>query len=190
MEKWCNKHWDRTHHLALHQTSSEYKSEDDSTETLALECVWQHLDPKITDDLFELPISLNFRHPLRFAVAHRLHGRQLRSPWTLLKPESIKDRDPSVGNMSFEACIVYFAKSNFPSESYTLMAKDFEEDIRVGSQWYKPSPLKAVVDLEVEEQGHAEGYGNEEGESEDVDDVCESKDCFDDEDVAEEYMAL
>ena len=87
---------------------------DDTTETIFIECIWQILDIKVTDELFELPISIYIRHPLRFAIARRQHGTQLRSAWTNPHPESIEDRDSFRDNMSVEACIVNFAKSNYP----------------------------------------------------------------------------
>lgn len=81
-------------------------------ETIFIECIWQILDITISDGLFDLLFSIHMKHPLRFAVAHRQHGTQLRSGWTSPHPESIDDRDPTKDNMSIEACIVNFAKSN------------------------------------------------------------------------------
>ena len=47
---------------------------EDSIETVFVECIWQILDVKLTDGIFNLPISIYMRHPLRFAIAHRKHG--------------------------------------------------------------------------------------------------------------------
>ena len=111
----------------------------DTTETIVLECIWQILDVTITDELFELPISLYQKHPLRFAVAHRERGRQLRSGWTTPHPEFVGDHDASVNNMSFEACIVNYAKSNYPKAFYPEMKRDFQENVRLGTNWHDPS---------------------------------------------------
>ena len=137
MEIWCNRHWDCRFYAICGRLLMRC-TVDDTTETIFIECIWQILDINMTDKLFDLPISLYIRHPLRFAVAHRQHGIQLRSAWTKLQPEAIEDRDPSRCNMSIEASIVNYAKSNFPDELYPLMRKDFEKRLNLGPEFYDP----------------------------------------------------
>ena len=98
---------------------------EDTIETIFLDCIWQILDVKLTDRLVDLPISIYIRHPLRFAVAHRRHGAQLRSAWTNLHPSSIEERDSCKDNMSIEASVVNvnYCKSNFSEDEYPAMKK-------------------------------------------------------------------
>ena len=73
---------------------------ENNIETVFIKRVWQSLDVKLTDGLFDLPLSIYKRHPLRFTVAHRQHDMQLRSAWTSAHPTSIEERDSSKDNMS------------------------------------------------------------------------------------------
>ena len=93
---------------------------------------------------FELPISIYKRHPLRFAVVHRQHGKQLRSAWTNPHPASIQDRDLSKDNVSIEACIVNYAKSDYPPAFSPLMKKDLVENLRLAPEWYDPSSYRST----------------------------------------------
>lgn len=43
-------------------------------------------------DLMGFPVAIFKSHPLKFSVAHRHHGRQMRRGWAL-KPKSLNDRD-------------------------------------------------------------------------------------------------
>ena len=81
---------------------------EDSIETIFLECIWQIPGVKLTNGLFDPPISIYTRHPLRFAVAHRRHGMQLQSAWTNLHPSSVEERDSSKDNVSIEASVVNY----------------------------------------------------------------------------------
>lgn len=123
---------------------------EDNIETIFLECIWQFLDVKLTDGIFDLPISIYIRHPLRFTVAHRHHGSQLRSAWTTAHPSSIEERDSSKDNMSIEACIVNWAKSDFPEELYPAIKQDLVDNLNIPKEWYDPSQRSQEV------QGNAE----------------------------------
>ena len=111
---------------------------EDNIETVFIEYVWQILDAKLTDRLFGLPISIYIRHPLRFTVAHRKHGMQLRSAWTNLHPSSIEERDSSKDRMSIEASVVNYCKSNFPEDQYPAMKKDLVDNLIILKVWNGP----------------------------------------------------
>ena len=89
---------------------------EDDIETVFIECGWQILDVKLSDGLFDLPISIYIRHPLRFTVARRQHGMQLRSAWANPHPTTIEERDPAKDNKSIEACIVNWTKADFDKD--------------------------------------------------------------------------
>lgn len=84
----------------------------DTVETLFLEFVWQICDPAY-EEFLGLPLVATQLHPLRFAVAKKVHGRQMRTGWQSVAPSSIAERDDSLNNILFEACISNFLKGNF-----------------------------------------------------------------------------
>ncbi len=115
-----------------------------------------------------------WRHPLRFAVAKRRHGFQLRSRWISPHPASINDRDDSLCNMSIETCFTNWAKNQTPEELNDDIARDTMR-VRVDAKWHKRSSQEgtrmsvvAAEDLEkfVEEAEEGE-IGAEIG-----DDIC------------------
>ena len=112
---------------------------EDNIETIVIECIWQILDVKLSDGLFDLPISIYIRHPLRFTVAHRHHGMQLRSAWANPHPTSIEEHDPTKDNMSIEASVVNYCKSNFSEDDYPAIKKDLLDNFNLSKQWYDPS---------------------------------------------------
>lgn len=108
----------------------------DVVETIYLECLWQMADPVYKDkSLFGFPLTVWIRHPLRFVVGHVQHGQQLRSAWTTRTPESIKDRDENLGNMSIESAIENYAKSNLPNDSYPLILAKVRA-VKLSSEYY------------------------------------------------------
>jgi hypothetical protein len=52
-------------------------------------------------DLMGFPVTIFKSHPLKFSVAHRHHGRQMRSGW-MLEPKSLNDRHDNLNNMLIE----------------------------------------------------------------------------------------
>lgn len=98
----------------------------DTTETIFIECIWQILDITISDGLFDLLFSIYMKHPLRFAVAHRQHGTQLRFGWTRAHPESINDWD---------------------QELYQMIRKDLMESLKLSAEWYDPSQSVLTTEL-------------------------------------------
>jgi hypothetical protein len=121
MIDWCSGKWETV----------------DCIETIFLECVWQACDPT-KGDLFNLPMAPWVRHPLRFAIAHEVRGRQMRTRWTKQEPDSINDRDDTLNNISIESAFTNFAKDNAPNDQYD----DLKEDIKsfqVDAKWYNPT---------------------------------------------------
>ena len=76
----------------------------------------------------------------------------MRFGWTTPHPDSVEDHDASVNNVSFEACIVDYAKSNYPKPFYPEMRRDFQENVHLGANWHDPS-------LSLREDGQARTLG-------------------------------
>lgn len=165
MKYWCNKKWETI----------------DTIETIFLECIWQVLDPTC-GDLFGIPITIWVRHPLRFAVDHLVHGKQMRTRWTTESPQSIEDRDDSLNNILIESAFTNRAKSNIPNERYVELQEDMNS-MNVEAKWFKRSPDEssptAPEDRDLEE--FPENIDDEEDEYLDWDDVVSGKESDDEE---------
>ncbi|KAK5956633.1 hypothetical protein OHC33_002119 [Knufia fluminis] len=82
------------------------------------EAVIPPLKPGPSTNSFNLPLCAWKKHPLRFAVAQKQHDEQLRIGWTNKEPTSLSEWDESKDNMSIEACVVNYVRSNFVGSMY------------------------------------------------------------------------
>jgi hypothetical protein len=108
---------------------------DDFAITIFLECIFQacvgqmiivHDDPesekknalkqKYTEFL-GLPLDILYWNPLTFAIAHRVHGQQMKTGW-LSNPKSLTDRQDKHNNILIETRTSNFLKMNFPESVY------------------------------------------------------------------------
>ena len=152
-EDWC---WKRCFHLFVERLRrmtyecNRYWETVDCEETLYLECVWQYLDPSY-EDLFNLPMVTYVRHPLRFAVAKVIHGKQMRTRWLNHHPVSVDERDDELNNISIETCLTNWAKFRAPNEMYPKIKADFMS-VSVSSMWHQRSPREGtrVSDTEID----------------------------------------
>jgi hypothetical protein len=114
--------------------------------TIFLECIFQVCCP-IYKEFLGLPLSIYIRHPLRFAVAHKKHGQQLRSGWTTPNPTSLQDREEELNNMLFETATSNWVKSDFAEDTYDQIRADLE-NIHIDKRFYDPNfkPAANLVD--------------------------------------------
>jgi len=109
----------------------------DNGETIYLECLWQSGN-KECKEFFGLPLTVYHRHPLRFSVAHRVHGQQMQTGWTSLHPESLAERDDAKGNVLIESYFSNMAKLNFSDEDCNKINDHFKT-VNIPLEYYDPS---------------------------------------------------
>ncbi|KAG5749114.1 hypothetical protein H9Q70_008207 [Fusarium xylarioides] len=131
MQQYCNRRWETA----------------DSIETLYLECVFQVCVGQmviLTDDpdfeskvamktkyseFLGLPLDIEHRNPLTFAIAHRIHGRQMRTGWAI-NSKTLADRDDSINNILIETRSSNFLKHSFAEVDYPML-KQLVADVRM-----------------------------------------------------------
>jgi hypothetical protein len=131
MQYYCNRRWETA----------------DSIETLYLECVFQVCVGRMVimiDDqdygqkvamknkyceFLGLPLDVEHRNPLTFAIAHRVHGRQMRTGWAL-NSKTLADRDDSINNILIETRSSNFLKHCFAEADYPML-KQLVADVRM-----------------------------------------------------------
>ncbi|KAM3446348.1 hypothetical protein MY3296_009753 [Beauveria thailandica] len=123
----------------------------DTSETLYLECIFQvcmsrmvildsdpdrelkrHLRREYSDFLY-LPLGIYFHNPLTFAVAHRVHGQQMRTGWPgFFFGMTLQDRleGESQNNILIEARTSNFLKHNFDPVYYPDL-KELVKDVKM-----------------------------------------------------------
>ena len=142
----------------------------DTPETLWLECLYQMADPD-RKTLFNLPLTVYVRHPLRFVIAHLHHGKQLRSGWSKTQPTDISDRQEDLCNMSIESHLENVFKQDYSEDQYGAMLdraesvnlpteindreSDHEEEVQASEEEleYDESEMVDDVDLEIHNDG-------------------------------------
>lgn len=67
-----------------------------------------------------LPLLFQAWHPLNFSIAHKLHGRQMRTGWTM-EPETLNDRNDALNNILCETRFTNSLKHNFPTIDYEFL---------------------------------------------------------------------
>lgn len=124
----------------------------DSIETLYLECIWQRADPECKEFL-DLPLTVYARHPLRFTVAHRVHGQQMRTRWTSPEPQSINDRDDDLCNIDIESTTSNCARHNYSEAEYDDILADIDT-IELATGLYDESapPPPGIEDVDEDEE--------------------------------------
>ncbi|KAJ9303515.1 hypothetical protein DTO217A2_7005 [Paecilomyces variotii] len=141
----------------------------DVCETLYLEAILQAAEPDYSEFL-KLPLSVYIRHPLRFVVAHKSHGQQLRTGWTTITPSSIADWVFSLNNVVFETHLSNMAKQNFSEVACEAITADIA-NISIPVKWYDPSRESEFQPPEEEDETENEFQddfgGGEIGEDED-----------------------
>ena len=80
------------------------------------------------------PMTIFKSHPLKFSVAHRHHGRQMRSGWAL-KPKSPNDRLDNLNNMVIETWSVNSMKHAL-DESYYPQLQQIVKDYKIPVPFY------------------------------------------------------
>lgn len=84
-----------------------------------------------------LPICLRIRHGLRFAIAHRHHGQQMRTGWQVDEPSDKSQRDDSQSNILVEACTTNWMKWDYLEKYYQVIHDNFAR-ADVPTEWYDP----------------------------------------------------
>lgn len=87
--------------------------------------------------LFGLPINLWALSAIRFAIAHKVHGRALISGIPR-GSTSLDDWDASRDNMSIETCTDNWIKWQFPEEEYPEIIEGFKH-LQMPKSIYDPS---------------------------------------------------
>ena len=108
----------------------------DNEETLLLQCIIQRLDPEHKEFL-GLPLVPFIRHPLKFSVAHKHHGRQMRTGFKTIHPLSLDDYDSVLSNILFETWLSNAMKLDFDEDLYDAMLADLDT-INLGRDSYDP----------------------------------------------------
>ncbi|KAH7469602.1 hypothetical protein IWW34DRAFT_849291 [Fusarium oxysporum f. sp. albedinis] len=187
MQHKCNKYWVTV----------------DSLETIYLECVFQVCVGRMvimTDDpdfehkvvmknkyseFLGLPLDVEIRNPLTFVVAHRVHGRQMRTGWAL-DSQTLADRDDSINNILIETRSSNFLKHNFAEADYPMLKKlvaDVRMPLRLVDETIFPRPFDRQMetlrfksgsqnDIDTDEEWDMEDFVVEDG-FEDADELDE-----------------
>ena len=80
------------------------------------------------------------RHPLRFAVAHKRHNKQMATGWLLGSPWSLNDRDNTLNNILIETSTSNFLKWNYAEDEQTqTRLKEMIKTLNIGPAYYNPS---------------------------------------------------
>ncbi|KAG5791655.1 hypothetical protein H9Q69_009292 [Fusarium xylarioides] len=122
MQQYCNRRWETA----------------DSIETLYLECVFQVCVGRkviMTDDqdysqklamkekhseFLGLPLDIEHRNPLTFAIAHRVHGQLMRPEWAI-NSKTLTNRDDFTNNILIETQSSNFSKYSFAEVNYPML---------------------------------------------------------------------
>ncbi|KAL2035654.1 hypothetical protein VTO58DRAFT_101572 [Aureobasidium pullulans] len=84
-----------------------------------------------------LPVCLRIRHGLRFAVAHRHHGKQMRTGWQVEEPSDMSQRNAAENNILIEACTTNWMKWDYLEKFYKVIHENFGKSV-VPKKWYDP----------------------------------------------------
>lgn len=82
------------------------------------------------------PMTIFKSHPLEFSVAHRHHGRQMRSGWAP-RPKSLNDRLDNLNNMVIETWSVNSMKHAL-DECYYPQLQQIVKDYKIPISFYDP----------------------------------------------------
>ncbi|KAI8156745.1 hypothetical protein K4K49_007611 [Colletotrichum sp. SAR 10_70] len=142
---------------------------EETTMTIFLECIFQvciircvvfvHGDDdnlevilKLKEEyssILELPLTVAYHDALRFAVAKKVHGKQMRSGWPT-NATSLDQRleGNALNNISIEPCTENYAKSNFDPSTYEDI-KNLVRDINLPSAVYGEGTDLDMKSLEI-----------------------------------------
>lgn len=160
----------------------------DNIETLFLEAVFSFFNPTDVDPFHLDILSIYYGHPLRFAIARRVPGQGMRTPWTNPRPESLTERGPTnTGNISFEPHMINQTKMEFSAETYDEMVTRTSR-IKLSKKYFNPdykskskgkSRASFAEDDEIDMEELEEDFG---------DDLDEGGNLFEYEDEPEQAM--
>lgn len=179
--------------VRMRDRCNQYWPTVDSPITIFLECIFQVCVGRMVvtakdseeksnmhykyAEFLGLPLDIDFNNPLTFTVAHRVHGRQMRTGWPQ-DPIRLIDRIDADNNILIETRSSNFSKHNF-HESYYQNIKNQILNVQIPLKWadesITPRPFNArleVMNTEGLDDDTIDGeftYWNLEGELEDID---------------------
>jgi hypothetical protein len=134
MKFYCNRHW-----VLI-----------DNEITTALELLYQaYTDEEEYAEFLGLPLSVYTLSPLTISIAHKHHGRQMRTGWPE-NPTSLSDRDNIANNILIESQFTNFLKRDFPESTYPDL-QAIVASIEVPRKFYDPTLPAPAVSLSAQE---------------------------------------
>ncbi|KAF5599480.1 hypothetical protein FPANT_3376 [Fusarium pseudoanthophilum] len=110
-------------------------------------------------ELLGLPLDIEHRNPLTFAIAPRVHGRQMRTGWAL-DSLTLADRDDSIHNIPIETRSSVFLEHSFAEVDYPTLEQlvaDVRMPLRLVDEIIFPRPF----DPQMETQRFKSGSQND-----------------------------
>lgn len=104
----CNKYWATV----------------DAPKTVMLECAVQYVRNKGLDAFLGVELTVRTRHPLCFAVAHKHHGKQMRTGWKVQHPRSLDDYDADQSKILLESQLSSLTNFCYAKGTYQAMLDD------------------------------------------------------------------
>ncbi|KAF2224471.1 hypothetical protein BDZ85DRAFT_261022 [Elsinoe ampelina] len=92
----------------------------------------------------DFPLGLYTFHPLRFSLAHKHHGFQMRSGW-LRDPDSFEDREDHLNDMLIEPWAVNGMKYNM-DEAFYPQLKRIIRSYKLARDMYDPGRASGIKD--------------------------------------------
>jgi hypothetical protein len=123
----CNRYWTCKFALPSHFVHLlTISTAEDTAEELAVEFVWQICTTdKAYREFLDLPRTVWIHHPLRVSVAHRVHGKGMKTGWTR-RPTQLSDRHDADNNTLFETWTSNVSKMDMGEAECIALRDDFK----------------------------------------------------------------
>ncbi|KAF5682422.1 hypothetical protein FDENT_7666 [Fusarium denticulatum] len=110
-------------------------------------------------ELLGLPLDIEHRNPLTFAIAPCVHGRQMRTGWAL-NSKTLADRDDSVNNILIETRSSNSLEHSFAEVDYPML-EQFVADVRMPLYLVDETIFPRPFDLRMETLRFKSGSQND-----------------------------
>lgn len=128
-------------------------------------------------EFLSLPLAVDYHNPLTFVVAHRHHGRQMRTGWDS-DAQSLQDRHDENNNILIETRSSNFFKWHFAESTYPVL-KQMLGEVDIPLSIANPDLELSAVDSRFESGEVVIEYKEED----DVEDVLALASAVEDEDM-------
>jgi hypothetical protein len=134
----CNRKWSSKFIPVLVTTFiNRSRTALENEKTIFCEIFYQRITTKHQyKDLMDFPMTIYKSHPSNFSVAHRHHGRQMRSGWAL-EAKTLHDRCNHLNKMLIETWSVNAMKHAL-DESYYPQLQQIVKDYKIPKSLYDP----------------------------------------------------